>query len=178
MKLGFEALKNRLELFSPEETKRMSELSKVLDESAHEVRSLSHQMMPKALQERGLLPAIEDMLRKSLGLSNITYRVEHFNVEDQRFAEKIEVGLYRVCQELVNNISKHSKATEVAIQLFKNKNNLVLIVEDNGRGFDSKSKRDGIGLMNITSRLSTIHGEATWEPGPQRGTVATVRVPV
>ncbi|MDZ4824612.1 MAG: sensor histidine kinase [Flavobacteriales bacterium] len=178
LKLGWESVREKFAVSSPEESSRMKQLTKVLDEAATEVRSISHQMMPKALQEQGLLPAIDDMLRKSLGLTSIQYKFEHFKVEDERFNERIELGLYRICQELVNNIIKHSNATEVMVQFFKNKNNLILMVEDNGKGFNPVSKKEGIGLANITSRLSTVDGEVNWQPSPGSGTVATVRVPI
>lgn len=173
LKLSWEGLS-----MNSESSDKMEKLTKVLDEACQEVRTISHQMMPKALGERGLLPALEDMLQKSLGLTSIQYQLEHFKVEGERFNERVEVGLYRVCQELINNIIKHSGASQVNIQFFKNKTNLVLIVEDNGKGFDPTTKKEGIGLMNITSRLSTVSGEVTWEAGPKSGSVATVRVPV
>ena len=130
------------------------------------------------LQEKGLLAAIEEMVRKSLGITTIHFQIEHFKVENVRFQERIELSLYRICQELVNNIIKHSKASEVAIQLMRNKSHLILIVEDNGVGFNKQQNKDGIGMMNISSRLSTVKGEAEIEPGPERGVVATIRVPV
>ncbi len=178
LRLSFESLSIDLSSKAPEQSSRIEKLNKVLDETCNEVRSISHQMMPKALAETGLLAAIDDMLNKSLGLTSIQFRLEHFKVEGKRFNEKVELGVFRVCQELVNNIMKHSGATEVVVQLFISKNNLVMIVEDNGRGFGESSKRDGIGLTNITSRINTVDGEVTWEPGPQQGTVATVRVPL
>lgn len=178
LKLGWESLREKFEASIPSESTRFQHLTKVLDEAAKDVRSISHQMMPKALQERGLLPAIDDMLRKSLGIGKINYRFEHFRVEDERYNERIELGLYRICQELVNNIIKHSNASEVVVQLFRNKNNLILMVEDNGRGFDPTQKRNGIGLTNIASRLSTVDGEVNWVPGPGSGMVATVKVPL
>lgn len=178
LRLSFEGLSIDLFNKAPEQAERIEKLNKILDETCNEVRSISHQMMPKALAETGLLPAIQDMLAKSLGLTSIQFRLEHFKVEGKRFNEKVELGVFRVCQELVNNIMKHSGATEVVVQLFISKNNLVMIVEDNGKGFGQSGKRDGIGLTNITSRIHTVDGEVTWEPGPQQGTVATVRVPL
>ncbi|MFM9985934.1 MAG: tetratricopeptide repeat protein [Flavobacteriales bacterium] len=178
LRLSFESLSIDLSTKAPEQAQRIEKLNSVLDETCNEVRSISHQMMPKALSETGLLAAIDDMLSKSLGLTPIQFRLEHFKVEGKRFNEKVELGVFRVCQELVNNIMKHSGATEVVVQLFLSKNNLVMIVEDNGKGFGESSKRDGIGLTNITSRINTVDGEVTWEPGPQQGTVATVRVPL
>jgi len=86
--------------------------------------------------------------------------------------------MYRVAQELINNIVKHSKASQVMVQLYRNKGMLIMIIEDNGIGFSSQSKKEGIGLTNIFSRLNTVDGDVAWEPGPETGTVATVRVPV
>lgn len=175
LRMSWESLSEKVER---EQKEKMELLSKVLDDACRDVRTISHQMMPKALSENGLLSALQDLLRKSLGISGIEYRIEHFQVENERFNERVEIGLYRVCQELISNIIRHSGASEVVVQLYRNKRQLILIVEDNGRGFDSKAKRDGIGLMNITSRISTVGGEVVWEPGPQSGSVATIRVPI
>lgn len=151
-----------------------------LDEAIAEVRGISHQMMPRVLGELGLIPALEDMLNKSLGLTDIAFEFEHHNVSDQRFDERIEISLYRICQELINNIIKHAEAKAVSVQLLKTKTHLVLVVEDNGKGFEwnDPNTRNGIGLMNITSRAQAIHGEVNYEPSPQQGTVATIRVPL
>ena len=152
----------------------------ILDESIAEVRGISHQMMPRVLSETGLIEALDDMLQKSLGLTDIQYEFEHHNVQDQRFKETVEISLYRICQELVNNIIKHSQAKAVSVQLLKTKSHLVLVVEDNGKGFefDDPGNQNGIGLMNISSRTKAIHGELNYEPSPEQGTVATIRVPL
>lgn len=176
LRMSWEGLSSKIT--NVEDRQRFEVLTSVLDDACKDVRSISHQMMPKTLMENGLLPAIEDMLRKSLGITPIAYKLEHFQVENERFPEKLELGLYRIAQELVNNIIKHSGASEVVVQLYRNKKQLILIVEDNGRGFDTQTKREGIGLMNISSRITTVGGDVIWEPGPQSGSVATVRVPL
>jgi signal transduction histidine kinase len=178
IKLGFEGFLKRVGEKIPSESEKLSSLSKIVDDTATEVRTLSHQMMPRALQEMGLMPAIDEMLGKSLGNTSIEYTFEHYQVEGKRFNERVEVGIYRIAQELVNNIIKHSGANLVMVQLFRNKDYLILIVEDNGQGFHPGSKKDGIGLMNINTRLGTVNGDVIWEPSPESGTVATVRVPV
>ena len=152
----------------------------ILDESIAEVRGISHQMMPRVLSEMGLIPALADMLEKSLRLTEIKFEFEHHNIDEQRFSESIEISLYRICQELINNIIKHSEAQAVSVQLLKTKTHLVLVVEDNGKGFEwgDPNSRNGIGLMNINSRAQAIHGEVNYEPSPQQGTVATIRVPL
>lgn len=178
LRMSWEGLENKIANSAPTQSEKLKQLTLILDEACTEVRSISHSMMPKVLQERGLLSAIEEMVRKSLGLTSIGFKIEHFKVEDIRFHERIELSIYRICQELVNNIIKHSKASEVTIQLMRNKSHLILIVEDNGVGFNKQQSKDGIGMMNISSRLSTVKGEAEIEPGPERGVVATIRVPV
>lgn len=90
------------------------------------------------------------------------------------------MSLYRISQELINNIIKHSEAKSVSIQLLKTKSHLVLVVEDNGKGFkfNSVENRNGIGLMNISSRAKAMNGEVNYQPSPQQGTVATIRIPL
>jgi two-component system, NarL family, sensor kinase len=177
LKLAMQKFSNDFAKENDTQKNKLLEITRILDEAATEVRSISHQMMPKVLSELGLVPAIEDMLKKTFGQTDVKYEFETFGITE-RFHDSIEISLYRICQELVNNIIKHSGANHVTVQLFKNKNHLILIVEDNGKGFDFDSKKEGIGLMNITSRLSTIQGEVYYEPSPVSGTLATIRVPV
>lgn len=158
----------------------IKEHKRQIDLAAAEARSISHQMMPRALQESGLQLAIEDMLAKTLNASHIQYSFEPFGLGDERLPESIEIGLYRICQELVNNILKHSEATEVSVQLIKTKTHVVLHVEDNGKGFklDNKKEQSGIGLNNIFSRASSVNGEVNYENGKPKGTIANIRVPL
>ena len=171
LKLGFQKVLGTNS--NPEAKKLIS----VLDESAQELRELSHKMMPKALSELGLIPALTDMLENSLGHTEIKYEFENFGIE-QRLKENIEITVYRIAQELINNITKHSFATHVNIQLFRSQENVILIVEDNGKGFDINSKKNGIGLMNISSRLDTVHGKVNFDPSPESGTLVTVKIPI
>lgn len=164
----------------PDKKAEFEESKAMLDDSISELRTISHQMMPRVLSEMGLIPALDDMLSKSLGNTDIQFEFEHHKVDGERFAENVEVSLYRICQELVNNIIKHSEAKAVSVQLLKTKTHLVLVVEDNGKGFnfDDSTNRNGIGLMNITSRAKAINGEVNYQPSPEQGTVATIRIPL
>ncbi|MCF8275254.1 MAG: sensor histidine kinase [Flavobacteriales bacterium] len=173
---GFSMIKD----VSDEQRTRYAESKAMLDESIAEVRSISHQMMPRVLSERGLIPAIEDMLGKSLGSTDINYEFEHHKVEGERFPENLEISVYRISQELINNIIKHSDAKAVSVQLLKSKTHLILVIEDNGKGFkfDSEQNQNGIGLMNISSRAKAMNGEVNYQPSPEQGTVATIRIPL
>ncbi|MBZ0244257.1 MAG: tetratricopeptide repeat protein [Bacteroidales bacterium] len=178
IRLAMENLSLKLGQKLPEESNQLKTLTTTIDHACKEVRAISHQMMPRILQEDGLIPAIEDMLEKSFQFSDTNYEFEHFGI-DKRFRENIEVSLYRIAQELVNNIIKHSGANLVHVQLFKRNNILILLIEDNGSGFQfDTQKSKGIGLMNITSRVETINGEFNLEPSPKSGTLATIRIPI
>ena len=83
-------------------------------------------------------------------------------------------------QELINNILKHAQATQIAIELQKEDNNLIFKVEDNGKGYDfEEARRKGsLGLLNILSRVSNLGGTFVAEPIAQRGTVSLVQIPL
>jgi signal transduction histidine kinase len=134
-------------------------------------------MMPRILQEEGLVPAIYDMLEKSFKFSQVEWAFEQFGL-NERYPERLEISLFRICQELINNIIKHSEANKVHIQLIQNQGYIILFVEDNGRGFTSEKRDKGIGLLNIATRLKNLRGEFTMEPSPESGLTATVRIPI
>lgn len=176
LKMAFQQLGKYIGENSSERTKEVEILTKIVSDSADEVRAISHQMMPKALTELGLIEALSDMLENSLGLLKINYEFEHFGI-NERLQEEMEISLYRITQELVNNIIKHAEASLVNVQLFKNQENLILIVEDNGRGIEQKDNQ-GHGLLNMKSRVNTLKGEINIEPSPSSGIIATIRIPI
>jgi len=164
-------------VFEDKETPETKKLVTILDDSTKELRELSHTMMPRALIGLGLIPALKDMLENSLGNTSIIHEFEHFGITT-RFKENIEIAIYRIAQELVNNVIKHSYATKVNVQLFKVGNEVILMIEDNGKGMDHAQRKNGIGLMNISSRLDTINGKVNFKPSPESGTLATVKIPL
>jgi signal transduction histidine kinase len=143
---------------------------------SHDIRNISHELMPQTLKDFGLKIAVEDICQKILGPSGIQYEVDTA-LPDERMPHKIEITLYRVFQELVHNIIKHSQATEVLVQLRKMNTHVLLVVEDNGKGFINENKR-GIGINNLKSRIQLLDGNIQYESGENEGTTAIVRVPV
>jgi signal transduction histidine kinase len=174
LKMGWQKLLYELKLADDVQKNRAEKLTDVLDQACAEVRDISHRMMPKSLERYGLVPALEDMLEKSLKPAGIQYSLENFVPDGTRFSADIELTLFRVVQELVNNILRHAGATEVSVQLIKNGKQLIAIVEDNGKGLNTSERTDGIGLQNIQHRLRTIGGSVHFES--QNGTCATVRI--
>ncbi|MES2587660.1 MAG: sensor histidine kinase [Bacteroidota bacterium] len=162
---------------SDELNQRLTHFISNLDKTAQEVRNISYQMMPVTLKELGLISAIEDLFHRSLTVQKISYDFEHFGFEN-RLSEKIEVSLYRICQELVNNVVKHSKANAITVVLKKTDDFVTLIFEDNGTGFNENTIKKGIGLSSLNSRIDLIHGEINFDSTSNSGTTVFIRIPL
>ncbi|MBL7813544.1 MAG: sensor histidine kinase [Saprospiraceae bacterium] len=179
LKLGFDKLGKKIKTIAPEETPQYERLKTQLDESCTEVRNIAHVMLPPTLETSGLVLALEMLLRNSLEQNDIQTEFEHFDMPDS-LEKKKELGLYRIAQELINNIIKHAHANKVILQLYKTGNQLIMRMEDNGLGFDFDAVRqaDSLGLLNILSRVSNLGGSFSSEKGVKLGTISTVRVPL
>ena len=155
----------------------LTNLNDILNVSIAEVRTISHQMRPYALENLGLKTALEMLLEGSLSNTSMQPRFEELRAKE-RYPEKIEITLYRIAQELLNNTIKHSGATEVSLQLIDTNGYLLMIVEDNGKGMNEKESGDGQGLLNIKSRLSSLRGDVDLDPSSAAGTSVIVRIPL
>lgn len=150
----------------------------LIKEAASEVRAVSHSMVPNALLKSGLVAALRDFVSKihteKLHVNLIVHGL------NERLDENVETVVYRVLQELVNNVIKHAHATEIIIQLIRDHHELSIVVEDNGRGFDSRKLSDkmGIGLKNIESRIEYLNGNIYFDSSPKQGTTVMVEIPL
>jgi signal transduction histidine kinase len=177
LKLAFVYLNDKISFNKNELKEKYNEALDALDDACIEVRNISHQMMPRVLLESGLIAAIDDMLGKTLGNAKIGYNYEHIGFNNERLSETIEISLYRICQELIQNTIKHSEASKVEINLMKTKESVILVVEDNGKGINGESN-DGIGLLNIKSRANTLKGNVNFDSLDGSGLSATIRIPL
>lgn len=151
----------------------------MLDNAVDYVRNISHQMLPKELEQYGLLPAIEGFLDVRMKNSGINYNFEHLGI-NQRFGSHLELSLFRIIQELCGNVVKHSNANNLDIQLIKRKKLLVLMVVDDGKGISTeKLGKGGIGLMNIESRVNSLNGFLNFGNSENgKGTEVLIRIPL
>lgn len=176
IKLNYQSLSNKASEnnFSPE----FQKIERMLDNAGKEVRSISHQMIPKELEQFGLVPAVEGMLNLHFEGSPLKVQFEHSGFAG-RIGQQIELVLFRVLQELISNIIKHSRAQQVSVQLIKLNTHVVLNVSDDGIGFDVESKeKSGIGLLNMASRIDAVKGNLRFESTPGNGTTVTIRTPI
>ena len=175
------SLQNIAGIMKKEENKNYEDIQRVnqmLQGTAKEVRGISHQMRPAALSKSGLFNSLEELLYNSFRDLPIQLDWVHFQLEKKRFGENIEIGLYRIIQELLNNIIKHAEARKVWVQLLNQSEKLVFIVEDDGKGFNpDRLITEGIGLLNIKSRVDALNGFFHCESTPGKGTITTIRIP-
>ena len=128
-----------------------------LDQSISELRRVSHNMMPEALIKYGLKEALENYC-ENLNLSGkINVQLQTYGMEN-RMEQSTEIVVYRIIQELLNNVIKHAEAKKVLIQLVREDDRFNLTVEDDGKGFDVKEIKDGAGLSNIRARIDYLNG--------------------
>src|SRR5205085_9812688 len=117
-----------------------------------EIRSLSKSLVPPSLGDIGIKEAIAEMI-SNLNVSQKTdIRLRTTDINKSTIPGKIQLMVFRIVQEQVSNIIKHSKATEAEVKLVVAKNELTVTITDNGIGFEPRKRMKGIGLMNITSR--------------------------
>lgn len=154
---------------------------KLLTASIQEARNISHGLMTRVLAQFGLAQAIEDVISNVNLLDNaIVFDFKH-NIKDLRFEGEQEKALYRIIQELITNILKHSKANRASIVLNLEKNLLSIKVKDNGIGMLDNSKNNhtkGIGLKNIETRLDYLSGTFKINKQAEIGTEISISVPV
>nr|WP_262908847.1 sensor histidine kinase [Hymenobacter translucens] len=181
-KMQIGALREELgNLSTPEQDHRFRETMDIVDESVREVRSISHNLMPNALIKRGLVRAVQEFLDKIRQPARLRIHLETIGLE-QRLPAAVEVVLYRIIQELVQNIIKHARATELTLQLIRHEGEVTVLVEDNGVGFEVQDAEHppeaGIGLRNIASRVAYLRGRFNVDSRPGRGTTISVEVPI
>lgn len=151
----------------------------VIDEAIRSVREISNNMSPQVLMDFGLSQGIRNFISRIKSLRAVEIAFET-NLHDERFDNDIEVVLYRVVCELINNSLKHSGCTQIDIELLQDDNILVLKYKDNGCGFtiDAQTATHGMGLSNITSRINSLNGTLSLSSSKGEGMQAVVQIRV
>jgi two-component system, NarL family, sensor histidine kinase FusK len=174
------AINVSLDNISPEhlterEQKIYSNILSMTENAYSEVRILSHNLMPEELEKEGLENALKRMIQKINMNQNIRFELI---INKLTYKNKsIDLNIYAICLEFIQNIIKHSRATESQISLFEKANTLWLEVRDNGRGIHENQAK-GIGLKNIQSRLENMGGELVIDSENDKGTRFVVSVPL
>ena len=147
----------------------------MIDTSIRELRRVAHNMMPEMLTQFGLDEALREYCHKINTAKILTVKYQSLGMAE-RVDKSIEIIIYRIVQELLNNTLKHAGATETFVQLIREGARLNIVVEDNGRGFavDNVDNNKGAGLGNVRSRVEYLKGQLDIHSEPGKGTLVNI----
>ena len=163
------------EIFNLESLQIFENAEDLLDTACEEVRRISHNLMPPLLRSQGLVPTFKTLLN-SYRSANLHIKFDERNMET-RLQEKQEVFIFRIAQELLSNAVRHSEASKIEVSLYGLDEMIQLIIEDNGKGFDTAKMFSGLGLFSIKSRVDYLEGELDIESSSNLGTTISISIP-
>ncbi len=174
IKLQFDNVQSKVKSLS--KVKEYQNANKLIDAAVEEVRTISRNLQPGAMKDLGLIASLKDLFNRVDGKHYPEVTFQYFN-----FPEKIDnmkaLSIYRIIQELLNNAIKHSKAKEILVQLSKQDEELVILFEDDGVGFNpEKLERQGMGLENIQSRVNYLKGNVHIDSQIGKGTTFLIHI--
>ena len=142
------------------------------------ISKLTRALTTDIIKDLGLCDAIENLTRDTIKVNQLKISCTLESFKEDSVNDKFKLNVYRIIQEQLTNILKHSRATEINISLLQNKRSIMLTISDNGIGFDTEKKQKGIGIANIKSRAVSYNGMAEFISQPDLGCVLTVRFPL
>ncbi|HRP33696.1 MAG TPA: histidine kinase [Agriterribacter sp.] len=179
IKYSFQTMKGNL-ILTPENQEAFERSMDMLDSSIKEMRRVAHNMMPEALVKFGLDTALRDFCAdiNQSGAIQVVYQAS--GMEQAELDHTTAITVFRVVQELVNNIIRHAGATTAIVQISKTNHEVVLTVEDNGKGFDTAvlKQSKGIGWDNIQSRIDFLKGKLDVQSTQGKGTSVLIELKV
>jgi signal transduction histidine kinase len=151
----------------------------IITTAIEEIRKLSRNMTQSFYKEIGLKLSIEDLLENIRQLpERIHVSFDFFVPAEPLLDDKLKTTLFRIVQEQLNNILKHAAASSIRVALQQEEDMLFLRIIDDGTGFDTRKKREGIGINNIISRAELFNGQVNIESAPGKGCALIVNFPM
>jgi ligand-binding sensor domain-containing protein/signal transduction histidine kinase len=160
---------------------QFDEISGSATDAINEVRAIAYHLRPSQLERLGLSTSIQEMIDDVADTSGIRFDCNIATL-DGVFSQASEINFYRIVQESLNNIVKHSRASEANVRILRDERGVELMIEDNGKGFDVNTVRrdgslkSGLGLTSMAERARILGGKHQIESVPGRGTIVRVRI--
>lgn len=172
-------LQKRKELSPDKKEDLLEALMKTIDDAFSEVRNISHNLAPSLLSEQGLKGALKSITDRVNQSTKLTMSFDTFGLNGS-MDYLIENTLFRTIQEIVNNTIKHAEASSLFIQVTKGNDEISLMAEDNGKGFniDEISDYSSNGLQHMRSRIENLNGTIFIDSSPGRGTIISILIPL
>jgi signal transduction histidine kinase len=173
--LGLRSLEQAVS--SKDSGERVRAVRDLVVSTLQDVRRLAVELRPAALDDFGLEPALQrlaDMHRQDAGVQvDLAVRLGR-----DRLPTDVETTMYRIVQESLTNIAKHAGAARISILVTRKENSAVVVVEDDGAGFDTQGATDGLGLSGMRERVALVGGRLRVESGPTTGTTIAAEIPL
>lgn len=147
-------------------------IDKQLEDAIEDLRNIAHDLMPVHLQEKGLVHTLEKTVSRWNAANDFVIHLHCGSLH--RYPLSVEAGIYRIVTELLYNVKKHAAATEVFLSVWEEENRIVLMVEDNGKGFDPNNT-EGLGWKNIRYRVQYLEGKVSVDSN-EKGTTIIIEV--
>jgi len=146
-----------------------------------ETRNIAQNLTPIVLRDFGLVAAIENLVQRTNQLNKTGFIFRSYSFTE-RIDDKLEKAIFRICQECVNNIIKHAGAKEATVELYRVEDMIVLVVEDDGQGFDTgilnqREGEEGLGLISMHERVNAFDGDLAINSKKGNGTEVVVEIP-
>lgn len=177
LKLSLSTLSEKIHIAENQQAESLAEHSKnLVGEAMQDVRRLLLNLSPRVLEEFGFVTAIEGIISKinesgTLHISLVTFGMK------EKIEKEYELALYRISQELINNVLKHAEAKEVLLQVGRRDNRIIVMIEDDGKGFNYEKGYSGNGLRNLDLRTKLLKGTMAIDSHPGKGTSILIEIP-
>ncbi len=162
----------------PELTLKVQDLTQYIKQITDNTRDISHNLLSANISEMTFVELLERLDLNLRIMSNVKINIDHFLDTEMVLDEEVKINLYRVIQELTNNIIKHSGASKALILVEKIKDSISVKVHDNGKGINQKQTSNGIGLANVRNRINMIGGTIDFKNGVNGGLEVDISIPM
>jgi len=179
--LNLNAIESGIKKLGGKNAEKFDNGLKFLKNAIEESRNIAHNLMPKAIEDFGIILSLKSLfnqIEKTTGLKINFYE----NIgQEVRLDIQIELNIYRITQEAVNNVIKHAGASEIFVQLMVHPSEIIYTFEDNGKGFDKlilNTGKNGIGIKSMYNRAKAMSGYCDVESEINKGTTITIVIPI
>lgn len=162
--------------FANHDPQSLEKAKEIVNETIAEVRRLSHSMVLPIVANSNFNEIVDNIVFELKASSDLSVYKQVIGLNEFTLPPQLKLNIYRVLQILISNVIKHASATEIKIKITNSEDLIILVVEDNGKGFDPNAKTDGIGLLNIKTRSSLFDGSVDIDSAPGQGTRITVKM--
>jgi signal transduction histidine kinase len=179
LQIGLEQFEQQIPGLSSQVRKQLRDIAQLSAEVSTTIHDLSHELHPSKLETLGLVVSIKGFCREFSEQHKLAVQFVHHGIQEE-IPKDVSLCLFRVVQEALQNVVKHSGAQDAKVELSGHDNQIDLCISDSGTGFAPESARaeTGIGLVSMRERLRLVGGHLSIESGPSLGTRIRVQIPL